>query len=166
MTKKYSDSDFDSESFRVVALHEGFYRFIHADYPIGAAIRLLLIWKYVIVPPGICREKVKIPRRAVLILRRATLDSTAAMVCLAILVVMVVCLFKAMSAGVSIFRFRWSDRDKWSFIDEFLLWSTTLLHVVQNNLPLSSCSSLYCLALSATVIFAILKLLAVGGWVG
>ena len=30
-------------SFRVVALQEGFYRFIHGDYPIGAAIWLLLI---------------------------------------------------------------------------------------------------------------------------
>ena len=30
-------------SFRVVVLHEGFYRFIHVDYAIGAATRLLII---------------------------------------------------------------------------------------------------------------------------
>ena len=30
-------------SFRVVALHEGLYRFLHGDYPIGAATELLLI---------------------------------------------------------------------------------------------------------------------------
>ena len=85
------------------------------------------------------------------------------MICLAILDVTVVCLFKAMSAGVSLFHFRWLVEDKWSLIVEFLLWSTTLLHGVQNSLPPSLCSSLYCLALSAAVIFASLELLAVGG---
>ena len=39
----------------------------------------------------------------------------------------------------------------------------TLLHGVQNSFPPSMCSSLYCLAISADVVFESLKLLAVGG---
>ena len=35
-------------SVRVVALDEGFYRFIRVDCPTGAATQLLLSWKYVI----------------------------------------------------------------------------------------------------------------------